>query len=79
MFSQNDLSESYLFIYMRIPFTRCCPGEPQAFSVSVTPMADYPLDLYILMDLSTSMNDDLTSIKELSVGLGKTSGACMLY
>lgn len=45
-------------------------GEPQTFTVSVTPQANYPLDLYILMDLSASMSDDLDSISRLSVQLG---------
>jgi len=46
-------------------------GEPQTFTVSVTPLRDLPLDLYILMDLSNSMSDELMSVKEISGQIGE--------
>ena len=46
-------------------------GEPQSFTVQVTPNSDYPLDLYILMDLSHSMQDDLEMIRTLLDDLSK--------
>lgn len=48
-------------------------GEPQNFSVRVTPRAGYPLDLYILMDLSSSMRDDLDTVESLSSRLGENT------
>jgi len=41
-------------------------GEPQTFTIQVTPLRDLPLDLYILMDLSNSMSDELQSVKDIS-------------
>ena len=46
-------------------------GEPQSFTVQVTPNSEYPLDLYILMDLSYSMQDDLEMIRLLLGDLSK--------
>ena len=39
--------------------------------MQVTPNSDYPLDLYILMDLSRSMQDDLDRVRELVDELSK--------
>ena len=46
-------------------------GEPQQFRVLVNSTANYPLDLYILMDLSASMSNDLTTVQSLSNQLGR--------
>jgi hypothetical protein len=37
--------------------------------VTVTRKANYPIDLYYLMDLSDSMSDDLKSLKSLATDL----------
>ena len=41
-------------------------GEPLTFTVSVKAAEDFPLDLYMLMDLSGSFNDDLVVVKGLA-------------
>jgi len=46
-------------------------GEPQTFTIQVTPLRDLPLDLYILMDLSNSMSDELQSVKDISDQIGE--------
>ena len=45
-------------------------GEPQSFCIQVNSSANYPLDLYILMDLSGSMANDLVTLQSLSNSLG---------
>ena len=45
-------------------------GEPQTVQVGVKPNNNYPLDIYYLMDLSYSMNDDLQSLQTLASQLG---------
>lgn len=45
-------------------------GEPVTFNVSVKPAPNFPLDLYLLMDLSYSMRDDLNNLKELGSQIG---------
>ncbi|XP_064419812.1 integrin beta-6 isoform X2 [Latimeria chalumnae] len=47
------------------------PGSQLTFRVDVRQVEDYPVDLYYLMDLSASMNDDLDTIKELGSTLSK--------
>lgn len=44
-------------------------GEPQSFEVKFKRVEDYPIDLYYLMDLSFSMEDDLPSVKKLGADL----------
>uniref|UniRef100_A0A8C9TLK6 Integrin beta n=1 Tax=Scleropages formosus TaxID=113540 RepID=A0A8C9TLK6_SCLFO len=45
------------------------PGEPQNFEVKFKRVEDYPIDLYYLMDLSFSMEDDLVNVKKLGIDL----------
>ncbi|KAM9337147.1 integrin beta-1-like [Symphorus nematophorus] len=45
------------------------PGEPQSFEVKFKRVEDYPIDLYYLMDLSFSMEDDLPNVKKLGADL----------
>ncbi|XP_056155218.1 integrin beta-1-like [Lampris incognitus] len=45
------------------------PGEPQTFEVKFKRVEDYPIDLYYLMDLSFSMEDDLPNVKKLGTDL----------
>ncbi|XP_043344255.1 integrin beta-6 isoform X4 [Cervus canadensis] len=46
-------------------------GLEQTLQVQVRQTEDYPVDLYYLMDLSASMDDDLNTIKELGSLLSK--------
>ncbi|XP_028399504.1 integrin beta-2-like isoform X1 [Dendronephthya gigantea] len=41
-------------------------GEPLNLKIEIQPSANYPVDFYILMDLSASMADDLASLKKLT-------------
>jgi len=47
------------------------PGQPQSITVSVQPANNFPLDIYLLIDQSLSMNDDLQNLKNLSSQLGR--------
>ncbi|XP_072042217.1 integrin beta-2-like [Amphiura filiformis] len=44
-------------------------GQSMTFRVSIRQAADYPLDLYYLMDLSKSLSDDLESLHTLGRAL----------
>ncbi|XP_044525775.1 integrin beta-6 isoform X2 [Gracilinanus agilis] len=46
-------------------------GNEKTLQVHVRQTEDYPVDLYYLMDLSASMEDDLNTIKELGSMLAK--------
>ncbi|KAG5850493.1 hypothetical protein ANANG_G00083050 [Anguilla anguilla] len=50
------------------------PGEPQTFKVKFKRVEGYPIDLYYLMDLSFSMEDDLLNVKQLGTDLMKEMG-----
>ncbi|XP_013925223.1 PREDICTED: integrin beta-6 isoform X2 [Thamnophis sirtalis] len=47
------------------------PGNEETIQINVRQTEDYPVDLYYLMDLSASMDDDLKTIKELGSTLSK--------
>lgn len=47
------------------------PGGEQTLQVQVRQTEGYPVDLYYLMDLSASMDDDLNTIKELGSRLAQ--------
>lgn len=46
------------------------PGEQKMMDVEVFAPAKGPLDLYILMDFSNSMADDLNNLKRMGKELG---------
>lgn len=46
-------------------------GHEETIQIKVRQTEDYPIDLYYLMDLSASMDDDLNTIKELGSTLSK--------
>lgn len=48
-----------------------CAGDRTSFRVQVRQVEDYPVDLYYLMDLSLSMNDDLDNIRNLGTKLAE--------
>ncbi|NXL95988.1 ITB6 protein, partial [Alectura lathami] len=50
---------------------RLRPGHEETIQIKVRQNEDYPIDLYYLMDLSASMDDDLNTIKELGSTLSK--------
>ncbi|XP_031424338.1 integrin beta-4 isoform X2 [Clupea harengus] len=50
------------------------PGEEREVDMEVFEPAKGPLDLYILMDFSYSMLDDLNNLKEMGEGLANTVG-----
>lgn len=39
--------------------------------MTVRPARNFPIDLYLLMDLSFSMRDDLNNLKNLGANLGE--------
>lgn len=47
------------------------PGEEREIEMEVFEPAKGPLDLYILMDFSNSMEDDLDNLKRMGAELGK--------
>ncbi|XP_036425194.1 integrin beta-2 [Colossoma macropomum] len=47
------------------------PGKPHTFEFKFKRAEGYPVDLYYLMDLSYSMNDDLKNVKNLGIELLK--------
>ncbi|XP_059892674.1 integrin beta-3-like [Gadus macrocephalus] len=53
------------------------PDDAKRFRVKVRQVEDYPVDLYYLMDLSFSMNDDLFHLrslgKQLAVAMNRTT------
>ncbi|XP_028310664.1 integrin beta-3a [Gouania willdenowi] len=50
------------------------PGDAKRFTVNVRQVADYPVDLYYLMDVSFSMKDDLERLRTLGNKLAVTMG-----
>ncbi|XP_033901161.2 integrin beta-2-like isoform X2 [Acipenser ruthenus] len=55
------------------------PGKPTTFPVRFKRAEGYPVDLYYLMDLSYSMNDDLKKVKDLGTDILKALKAITPY
>nr|XP_014350932.1 PREDICTED: integrin beta-3 [Latimeria chalumnae] len=47
------------------------PDDSRVFTIQVRQVEDYPVDIYYLMDLSYSMQDDLRNIQNLGTNLAK--------
>lgn len=54
------------------------PGEEREVEMEVFEPAHGPLDLYILMDFSHSMSDDLDKLKSMGNQLGEQGGRCII-
>lgn len=50
---------------------RCYKGQQATFSISVRTPENYPVDLYMLMDMSYSMRDNLEAVRGLGKDLGR--------
>ena len=61
----------YFIVRLTMFFVITVVGEPQTFQLNVRPASNFPLDVYLLMDLSGSMNDDLDNLKRLGSQLGE--------
>lgn len=62
----NEFSiSSYLFL-----------GEPVKFKIEIEPSKNYPVDFYILMDLTATMKDDLNNVKKLALDICKYTNFC---
>ena len=45
-------------------------GAPKTFSIKVKPADNFPVNLYYLMDMSKSMEDDLDKLQTLGTKIG---------
>lgn len=65
----------HLSFFLSPSLSLCFSDDAKRFTVSVRQVADYPVDLYYLMDLSYSMRDDLIRLRtlgnELAAAMGK--------
>ena len=73
MATTNQLLPSYLSPLTPSSPTPSPPGDPIMFPLSVEPANNFPIDLYLLMDLSFSMRDDLDNLKALGAQLGEST------
>ena len=48
----------------------CFKGEQVSFNVSVMTSRNYPVDFYFLMDLSSSLRDDVETLKNTTKNIG---------
>lgn len=55
-------------------FMRLRAGEEMSFNMDVFQPLESPVDLYILMDFSYSMSDDLDNLKSMGENLGESRG-----
>lgn len=63
------LASSYNYVYFYFHFS----DEPIGIRLYVRQSEDYPVDLYYVMDLSKSMDDDLENLKRLGTTLCKSA------
>lgn len=66
--------DTLLTMHSSISAALSLSGDSKQFTVSVKQVADYPVDLYYLMDLSFSMLDDLVRLRTLGNDLAVTMG-----
>lgn len=50
------------------------PGVPQTFTIKVKPAKNFPVNLYYLMDMSKSMEDDLANLRTLGTKIAASIG-----
>lgn len=55
------------------------PGVRESISVTVSPPESVSVDMYVLMDLSFTMNDDLSRLREFGAELGIHAEIASIY
>ena len=60
--SMNQVSLESVYLQLKV-------GSPGTFNVSVQAAENFPLDLYLLMDLSGSFRDDLETVRSIAPSL----------
>ena len=68
--SPPSLHHLALHVHFYLSSFHCQLGVPQTFTVTVTPLRNLPLDLYVLIDLSGSMIEELNSLKQVAGDIG---------
>lgn len=81
MLLYNIKGKRYYLIFFVCLFSDTCmnlrclvsslAGQPTQFTFQVRQAEDYPVDLYYVMDLSKSMEDDLVNLRKVGDVLGK--------
>lgn len=66
-----DISQSRTQVFPQQMSIRLRAGDEHSFQYRVFEPLDTPVDLYILMDFSYSMSDDLENLKKMGDNLGK--------
>ena len=61
--NENQVSPTFVNVQVR-------PQQPVTFDLQIQPARNFPIDLYLLMDLSASMGDDLANLQSLASTLG---------
>ena len=64
-----SLSLSPLSLSLSLSHT---PGVPGVFNITVAPAASFSVDMYMLMDLTLTMFQDLSSLKTFAAELGRS-------
>uniref|UniRef100_UPI00358F9F55 integrin beta-2-like n=1 Tax=Myxine glutinosa TaxID=7769 RepID=UPI00358F9F55 len=65
----GEVSKSVVQLRPQIVRLKLRPGKEMKFDIDFQRAEGYPIDLYYLMDLSYSMNDDLENVKKLGTQL----------
>jgi len=60
-----------VFLSAQSKLTLFDSGEIKKFNVTFRKVTEYPVDLYYLMDLSNSMEDDLATLQKLGITLAE--------
>lgn len=76
--AQIDKSLKYSQVAPQLMRMTLLPGEEKEVEMEVFEPARGPLDLYILMDFSNSMSDDLDNLKRMGDQLGERGGRCSI-
>ena len=70
--SSNSGQVSYLSLTLTPPsqFSLSHTGDPGVFNITVTPTTSFSVDMYLLMDLTLTMVQDLSNLKTFAADLG---------
>ncbi len=54
-----------------VQFLSLIIGQPSEFNIEISPAESSAVDMYLLMDLTLTMQEDLRSIRQFAGDLGK--------
>ena len=68
---RTQINASWILLHVQESHSFTFPGQPSELDIGISPVEAIAVDMYLLMDLSLTMQQDLNMIRMFAGTLGK--------